>query len=64
MKPRAIEAFNKTIIERLRYLKLEQKHNFVINKALFTAVNIYNNTIHSSTKIEPIKAFKFTKKMI
>lgn len=30
--------------------------------ALISAINIYNNTIHSSTKIEPTKAFKFTKK--
>ena len=49
-------------MKKIRCLKLEQKNNFDINKTLITGVNIYNNTIQSSKKIEPINVIKFTKK--
>lgn len=57
-----MEAFNKTIIEKLKLLKIEEGENFEINMALNKAIFIYNNSIHSIIKIEPIKAFHFKKK--
>ena len=40
----AIEAFNKNITEKIRYIKLENNNKkFDINLALIQAVNVYNN---------------------
>ena len=58
----AVEAFNKNIISKLRILKQEDELNFNIIFALDKAVEIYSNTIHSTIKIEPIKAFKIKTK--
>ena len=44
----------------MEYTLLDDKNNLDIQKAIDKATEIYNNTIHSSTKIELIKAFKFT----
>lgn len=57
-----MEAFNKTIIQKLEYIYLQSPDNFVVNIALSKAIKIYNTTIHSIIKIEPEKAFKFKKK--
>lgn len=59
-----MEAFNKNIIQKIRYLKLENKNNFDTSEAIDKAVNIYNNTLHSTIKIEPIKAFYLRNKKI
>ena len=56
-----VEAFNKNIILKLDIILKENK-KLNINKALEKAVNAYNYSIHSSTKIEPNKAFKFSNK--
>ena len=61
---RVVEAFNKTIIKILELLLLEEKDKFDINKAIQKGENIYNNTIHTNTKIEPIKAFKLKDKNV
>lgn len=58
----SVESFNKSIIYKLQYIKLEDPKNFDINNAIEKAFNIYNNTIHSTIKIEPYKAFHFKKK--
>ena len=58
----AVEKFNDNIISKIRYIKLERKKKFNINKALEEAINIYNNTTHSTIHIEPINAFYFNKK--
>ena len=59
-----MEAFNKNIIQKIRYLKLENKNNFDTSEAIDKAVNIYNNTLHSTIKIDPIKAFYLRNKKI
>ena len=41
---------------------MKENKKLNINKALEKTVNAYNNIIHTSTKIEPIKAFKFLNK--
>lgn len=58
----AVEAYNKTIIQKIQFFKLQYKDDFVINVTLNKAIEVYNNTIHSIIKIEPIKAFKMKKK--
>ena len=55
-----VEAFNKYIIYKLEYTLLDDKNNFDIVKGIEKANEIYNNTIHTTTRIEPIKAIKFT----
>ena len=55
-----VEAFNKHIIYKLEYTLLDDKNNFDIVKGIEKANEIYNNTIHTTTRIEPIKAIKFT----
>ena len=57
-----MEAFNKTIIQKLEYIYLQNPKNFDVNIALSKAIKIYNTTIHSIIKVEPEKAFKFKKK--
>lgn len=57
-----VKTFNKNIIYKLQYIKLEEKHNFDINSALVKAYKIYNHTIHSVIKLEPFKAIKLTNK--
>lgn len=47
----ALEAFNKSIIQRIKYIKFENEENFDINIALDNAVDIYNHTTHSTIKI-------------
>lgn len=42
----AVEAFTKNIIQKIRYIKLENINNFDILDAVDKAVNIYNNTLH------------------
>ena len=54
-----VEAFNKNIINKLEYVLLDKNNNFDIKLGLEKANEIYNNTIHTSTKIEPIKAINF-----
>ena len=41
---------------------MKENKKLSINKALEKAVNAYNNSIHSSAKTEPDKAFKFSNK--
>ena len=53
-----VEAFNKTIINKIEYLLLDEKNNSDIEECLEKAVKIYNNIIHTSTKIKSIKAIK------
>ena len=53
-----VESFNKTIINKMEYLLLDEKNNSDIEECLEKAVKIYNNIIHTSTKMEPIKAIK------
>ena len=53
-----VEAFNKIIINKFETILIENK-KLDIKKALEKAETIYNNTIHSTTKVEPIKAFNF-----
>ena len=53
-----VEAFNKIIINKLETILIENK-KFDIKKELEKAETIYNNTMHSTTKVEPIKAFNF-----
>lgn len=57
-----MEAFNKTIIQKIKYIKLQTKNNFNINDAIKKAFDIYNNTVYSSTKVEPAKSIKMIKK--
>ena len=44
---------------------MEKNNDFNIDEALDTATNIYNNTVHSVIRLEPLKAFKLksTKKI-
>ena len=58
----AVEKFNNTIINKIQYIKIEEKKKFNIINALNKPVDIYNRTTHSRTHIEPFKAFKFIKK--
>ena len=58
----SVEAFNKTIMNKLEYIRLEEGTKFNIDEAIKKTFKIYNNTIHSIIKIEPEKAFKFKKK--
>lgn len=48
-------------LKHLIKIKIEFKDNFDIKLALDKAFNIYNNTVHSTIKIEPIKALKIKK---
>lgn len=48
-----VEAFNKNIINKLEYIINDKKTNFDIVKGLEKSENIYNHTIHTTTKIEP-----------
>ena len=58
----SIKVFNRNIIDKLCYIKLEDKDKFDIHKALDRAISIYNNSKHNVTKIEPIKDFHLTRK--
>ena len=53
-----VEAFNKNIINKLEYILLDDNNSFDLKLGLNKATEIYNNTVHTSTKIEPIKAIK------
>ena len=55
-----VEAFNKNIINKLENILLDDNKKFNIKLGIKKAEEIYNNIIHSSTKIEPVKAFNFT----
>ena len=54
----SIEAFNKEIKKILENLYLENKKDFDIFLYLPDALNIYNNNIHSVTKMKPSELFK------
>ena len=56
-----VEAFNKNIINKLEYTLLDKNNKFDIEMGILKAEEIYNNVIHTTTKIEPVKAFKFKK---
>lgn len=58
----SVEAFNKTIINKLEYIRLEEGNKFNVYETIKKAFKMYNNTIHRITKIEPEKAFKFKNK--
>ena len=58
----AVESFNKYIISKLQCFKLEEKKNFNINKDIDNDIKIYNNNMHSITRIEPILALKMKNK--
>ena len=42
--------------------QIRRKKNFNINKAIDNVIKIYNNTVHSITRIEPILALKMKNK--
>ena len=44
----------------MEYNIIEKNKNFDIVEGIEKAVNIYNHTIHITTKIEPFKSFNFT----
>ena len=50
-----METFNKNILNRLENLLLDKEKNYDITKALSKALKIYNNTIHTTIKLEPEK---------
>ena len=52
-----VEAFNKNIINKLEHVLIDNNNNFDIKKGIGKAEEIYNNCIHSITKLEPVKAF-------
>ena len=60
----AVEKFNDNIISKIRYIKIEKKKKFDINLAIKEAIDIYNNTTHSTIHTEPSNAFNFIKKKI
>ena len=60
----AIEAFNSTFKKLLNILIISSKGNFDLNNLVNNVTNMYNNTIHSTTKISPIDAFKNRNKNI
>ena len=58
MQTSVVEAFNKNIINKLEYILLDSNNFFGLKLDLNKATEIYNNTVHTRTKIEPIKAIK------
>ena len=53
-----VEAFNKNIINKLEYILIDDNNSFDLKLGLNKATEIYNNSVHTSTKIEPIKAIR------
>lgn len=56
----AIERYNRTIKDILKYIFIEKQNNneaFNINKELKTAISMYNNTKHSTIGASPISIF-------
>ena len=52
-----VEAFNNTFKKLLDILIKHSNGNFDLNNLIDNVINMYNNTIHSTTKISPINAF-------
>ena len=52
-----VEAFNYTFKKWLNIVILSYKAYFELNNLVNNVMNMYNNTIHSTTKISPIDVF-------
>lgn len=54
----AVEAFNNTFKKLFSVLIHDPNYKFNLNQIVLNINNIYNNSIHSTTKISPLSAFK------
>ena len=59
-----VEAFNNTFKKLLNIIILSYKGKIDLNNLVNNVTNMYNNTIHSTTKISPIEAFTNKKQSI